>query len=77
MEKWRHRHETWKHGHRDKVKQKTEAYATFLNPLPFAHRGNKNLSFVRLITKKQTELSVCKRTKQTCPYMTICKSLIL
>ncbi len=27
-----------------------------LIPLPFAHRANESLSFVRLLTKKQTEV---------------------
>ncbi len=37
--------------------RKTEAQAIFLNPLPFAHRANGILSFTRLFTKKQTEVS--------------------
>jgi hypothetical protein len=44
--------------------------------LPFPHRANGSLSFIRLLMKKQT-LSVCKRTKLTkqtkltCPSMRI------
>ncbi len=48
-------------------KQKIRRFS--LIRLPFAHRANGSLSFVRLLTKKQTEWSVCKRTKRTCPSM--------
>jgi hypothetical protein len=37
-------------GDMDNIKRKT----IFLNP--FAHRANESLSFVRLLTKKQTEV---------------------
>jgi hypothetical protein len=36
-----------------KGKRKTEAQE---NCLPFTHHANRNLSFVRLLTKKQTEV---------------------
>ncbi len=60
METWRHEKgnmETWEHGDMD-IKQETEngSPAIFLNPLPFAHRTNRSLSFVCLLTKKQREI---------------------
>jgi hypothetical protein len=59
METWKHGHEnteTWKQGHGDMEtsngKRKTEAQAISLNHLPFAHRADGSLSFVRLLKKK-------------------------
>jgi hypothetical protein len=54
METWRNGDmETWRHGHGDmefkKIKLKTEALAIFPNPFV-------SLSFVLLLTKKQTEV---------------------
>jgi hypothetical protein len=37
-------------------KGKTEAQTIFPNPFTVAHRANESLSFVRLLTKKQTEV---------------------
>jgi hypothetical protein len=42
----------------------------FLIRLPFAHHANGSLLFVRLFTKKK-KISVCRRTKRTCPSMLI------
>jgi hypothetical protein len=39
-----------------RFKTKTEAQAIFLNLLPFAHRANRSLSFVRLLTEKEMEV---------------------
>ncbi len=44
-------------------KRKMEAEVIFFHPLPFAHCANGHSSFVRLLTKKQTEvICVCKQT---------------
>ncbi len=40
---------------------KREAQAVFLNPFTVAHRASTSLSFVRLFTKKQTEV-ICLQT---------------
>jgi hypothetical protein len=37
-------------------KLKTEAHTIFLIRLPFVHRANGSLSFVRVLTKKQTKV---------------------
>jgi hypothetical protein len=77
METWTSRRRdmetrTWRlgHTHRD-IKRKTEAQAIVVNSFTvlFAQRANGSLSFVRLMTKKQMKLSICKRTKQACPAM--------
>jgi hypothetical protein len=53
--------EIWRHEH-GKFKRKTEPMQfSFINLL-FATRANESLSFVRLLMKNQTELSVDKRT---------------
>jgi hypothetical protein len=85
METWRHRcTETWTWRHEDmdmdgdmeliyqtkNGKQKPMPFSFIC--LVFAHRANGSLSFINFLTKKQTELSVCKRTKGTkwtCPSM--------
>ncbi len=72
MERWRHGHRdtdmeswTWRHEIkilgtsgilRQKIKWKTETRANFLMRIPFAHRTNGSLSFVHVLTKKQTEV---------------------
>ncbi len=60
MEKWRHGDmKTWRQGD---IKWKTEAQEIFPNPfITFAHCANVSLSFVRLLTKKQTEV-ICLQT---------------
>ncbi len=55
-----------------KQKRKPRRFSLIL--LPFAHRAKGTLSFVFFFTKKQTEVSVSKRTKRkkrTCPSMHI------
>jgi hypothetical protein len=37
-------------------RRKAEAQAISPNPLPFAHHANGSLSFVHLLTKKQTKV---------------------
>jgi hypothetical protein len=51
----------------------TEAQAILLNPFTCAHRANGSLSFVRLLTKKQTGMITkrIKLTTRTCPSMLI------
>jgi hypothetical protein len=44
------------------VKQKPRRFS--LIRLPFAHLANESSSFVRLLTKKQQKLSICKRNKR-------------
>jgi hypothetical protein len=44
--------------------------------LPFALRENGSLSFVCFLTKKQTEVIHCKRTKRTCPFIPVTKWFI-
>jgi hypothetical protein len=39
-----------------KIKRKTEDQAIFLNLFTYAHLADGSLSFVRLLTKKQTEV---------------------
>jgi hypothetical protein len=67
METWTHGEWTWRHGiqilgNSEFLLQnngKTEAgkwKMIFLICLTFAHRANEGLSFVRLLTKKQTEV---------------------
>jgi hypothetical protein len=51
---------TWRHGDGD-IRQKTEAQVISLKRLPFAHRANGSLLFVRLLflrllTKKQLKV---------------------
>jgi hypothetical protein len=46
-------------------KLKMEARRFSLLRLPFAHRANGSLSFVRLLMKKLKEVFVCKQTKRT------------
>ncbi len=79
METWRHgEKETWRHGPRSmdmettngKWKWKPRRFS--LTRLPFAYRANRSLSFACLLKKKQTELSVCKRTKRICSSMQVC-----
>ncbi len=49
------------------IKQRMEAQAIFLIRLPFAHRANGSLLFVRFLAKKkQTEVTHLKRAKRTC-----------
>jgi hypothetical protein len=55
METWRHRQgdmceEIWRH------QTETEAQAIFLNPFTACSMYNGSLKFVRLLTKKQTEV---------------------
>jgi hypothetical protein len=45
--------EAWRHGHGD-IKRKTEAKAIFLNPFTVCSYGNRHLSFVHLLIKKET-----------------------
>ncbi len=58
IEKWRHEDmEKWRNG---TIKGKmenatTEAQAIFLHLFLFAHRANGSLSFIRLLTKQQTD----------------------
>jgi hypothetical protein len=56
METWTWSHENvdkWTHGHGD-IKQKTEAQAIFLYPFTVCSLCKRK--FVRLLTKKQTEV---------------------
>jgi hypothetical protein len=49
--------ETYRHGHIDITqKGKTEAQTIFLICSQLAHHANGSLLFVRLLTKKQTEI---------------------
>ncbi len=59
METWKHDEmETWRHGHgymeTSNGKGKPRKFSLIL--LPFSHRANGSLSFVSLLTKKQTEV---------------------
>jgi hypothetical protein len=61
METWTWRHEIKILGTsgilRTKIKWKTEAWANFLIRIPFAPHANGCLLFVRVLTKKHTEVS--------------------
>jgi hypothetical protein len=70
VETWRNRDMTQKHGDMDMETWKTENRNRSprwfsLICLPFAHHANWSLLFVCLLTKKETELSICKRTNRT------------
>ncbi len=58
-----------------RFKRKTEAQAFFLNPFTICHCTSSSLSFVLLLTKKQTEVRQrtkwTQQTKLTCPSMCI------
>ncbi len=65
METWRHGNiDTWKHGDtvmklccetkRSNTNQKPRRFSTIC--LSLVHRANRSLSFVRFLTKKQTEI---------------------
>jgi hypothetical protein len=57
-ETWRDEEiETWRNGTiKGKTENaKTEAQLIFLNLFLFAHRANGRLSFIRLLTKQQTD----------------------
>jgi hypothetical protein len=70
MEIWRHGDmETWRYGdmNMETSNRIWKPMRFSIVRLPFAHRASVSLSFVRLLTKKQTEVILLQRTKQTCP----------
>ncbi len=91
MESWRHRDietgrwrpgnmEKWRHGEMETSNRNGKLKPRRFSLIPFAHHANWNLFFFPLLTKKQRELSICKRnkrTKWTCPSMLITSSFDL
>jgi hypothetical protein len=49
--------------------------AFFLDRFPVTHRAIGSLPLIRLLTKKQTEVIHCKRTKRTRRSKWICASM--